>query len=277
MGNLPDKSICQTYAARDQHSFDFLVCEGGRGWSATHSIGPFGVMMVFGHFLLSWLITGMVEILETLSLTLFKSYVIFHTNDAELETKAGSLLGDWLFNDLFGILLALFLLHGLGASGLISSWLFQKKRPPVGYRVKLVFATALILLPNLAPSWIIPSGCDDMVSQPCANTGLILNVGLQSAVILFFWGFLFRFPDDYRYQWKPHNMTDRKIHFYFGFWLAFVLLVGLQNAQPYIPLWNGSTVSEWTQVWLAEIIWGLAVLMIIYILKLHKEPQDRRT
>lgn len=274
MGNLPDKSICQDFSRRDQHSFDFLICEGGRGWSATHTMAPFTVMMLTGHFLLSWLIVGVIEIAETFMLTFFKDYVLFHTNDAELETKAGSLIGDWLVNDLLGILMALLLLRGLLAPGLLRSWMYAKKRPPFWYCVKLIVVAFFLVIPCIFPSWILPPECDLEVRQECTNAGLILEVTWESLVIVLLWAYFFRRPDDYRYLWKPHSMSDRKINYLFGFFLFFILFIGLQNAQPFWPLFRDNFGAEWIQVWIAEAIWALIVFLVLYIIEGYRDRPE---
>jgi hypothetical protein len=265
MGNLPDKSICQTYNLRDQHGWDFLVCEGIPGWSATHVITPFGLMMLTNNFLLSYLIAGFVEIFETLALLLFHSYLIFNTPDADIETKAGSLIGDWLLNDLFGVFAAYVLLSLLSAPGLLDAWIHRGKTLPWQYKVKLFFSAAVVLGVSELTTIVIPANCRELVDQPCINLGLILFVTAQSLAILVFWTYLFRRPDDYKYLWKPNGMSDRRINFYFGFWIALIVLVGLQNMQPFIPLIDAlKPMAEFAQVWLAVLLWFLVVIPVLW-------------
>lgn len=294
---LPDRSICQTFALRDQHSWDFLVCEGQRGWSATHVIMPFALMILSGNFLLSFLIAGAVEIFEALALTAVGSYIVFHTNDAELETKAGSLLGDWLINDLLGVLLAFILLRALQMPGLLRivldrwKWWPQAMAPQQkalsefrfsehkGITAVIAIWTAAFLATGIMPTFILPSDCDQYVEQNCINAGLMLMVATQVCLIIAGWFVWMRLKVFRLHFWARYGLARKtyrwRIHVLFAAWLAFVILVGLQNAQPYIPLFIAPVIGEWAQVWTFAGIWLVLTLAVIYGLRVREQNVQR--
>lgn len=87
--------VCLNYASRCQTSWDFVICESSKGWASPHMSMPFVSTFFFG-WKIAWLIQGLFEIFEATVLTLFGDYIVFQTADAERETLAGSLIGDWV-------------------------------------------------------------------------------------------------------------------------------------------------------------------------------------
>ena len=99
---------CANYTLRDQTSWDFVLCEGNKGWPSAHVTLPFITTLLLGNPLLAFLIQGTFEIFEAIVLLLFKDFIIFDTLDVERETLLGSVGGDWFINGGLGVLAAYF-------------------------------------------------------------------------------------------------------------------------------------------------------------------------
>lgn len=103
-------SVCQKYALRDQTSWDFVLCEGNKGWPSAHTELPFLATLITGSPLFAFLMQGVFEIFEVTVLLVFNNFIVFDTLEAELETLAGSVFGDWLINGGLGVLAAYLLM-----------------------------------------------------------------------------------------------------------------------------------------------------------------------
>lgn len=257
--DLPSREICLNYSLRDAHSWDFLVCEGQPGWSATHVIVCFTIMLYVGNFLHAYLFDGFIEIFEAIVLTAFKRYLFFRTSDAQLETLAGSIVGDWLINDLLGTLMALLILRLWRLPSMTEH--LKRTDLPRSVRYKWYAWGTIVLSANLLTSVTWEQDCDLYYPRNCANVGLIASIVIQTILIAAGgFGFLATKADK-KYVWQPAGVSDFARMSFFGFWLLLVVLVGMQNAQPYIPLWFVPQIGEWSQVWLASLIWIAALLL----------------
>lgn len=256
--DLPTREICLNYSLRDPHGWDFLVCEGQPGWSATHVITCFTIMLYVGSFVPAYLFDGLIEIFEAFVLTVFKRYLFFRTSDSQLETLAGSLIGDWLLNDLLGTLLALLMLRVWRLPAVTAH--LHNRALPRRLRYKWYAWGTVVLCVNLLTSVTWDSDCDLHYPRDCINVGLMASLAIQTVLLLAGgFGFLAT-KEDKKYVWRPAGVNNFTRQSFFAFWTLLVLLVGLQNAQPYVPLWFFPQIGEWSQVWLASAVWTLLFL-----------------
>jgi len=113
---------CLPYMDRFQYSLDFLCCETGSGWVAAHSMNPLGVSVFFGSFMTALAVAFWFEAFEVGVLTLFTSFIIFETRELELETWAGSILGDALIQGSIGAFLGYLLRTVFDVPGPLEAW-----------------------------------------------------------------------------------------------------------------------------------------------------------
>lgn len=270
-----DRNVCLNISLRQPRSFDFLACEGYHGWSATHEMFPFVLMIFFNDIPMAWIFSGFVEIFEILRPALFGDQALFDANPTNYETHAGAIIGDWLFNDLFGILSAALLIRLLGIPGLMDPWykhtwpVPNSQRPrmfaKMWWKIHGLFLVFLFL--NIAPSWVTPEGCDLHVPYDCLNIGLIISVCGQLLVIALGGIWFLRTRDEKRDLWGPRGVSRTWLNAYFVFWFLFIFLVGAQNAQWIVPIWFIPTIGEFAQVWLATAFWIMLVLIYYAITK----------
>lgn len=264
-----DRSICLDITQRQPYSFDFLACEGFNGWSAAHVMTPFVVMLFFGNFPLAWLAAGLVEIAEALRPTLFGLGAMSSNPAGEFETLAGSILGDWAMNDLLGILAAHTLLHLFSLPSLFSgiykcSSSHRGRSMPRArmwsvhwWKQHIIFLVFMGI--NVLPAWVYPKGCNPTIPGACINAGLMLSVGLQLILIVLCAVWFMRSYSDEKYLWLNDSVSLGQRRFLFVAWFIFILAVGLQNAQPYVPLWFVPLFAEFAQVWLFALIWLVTI------------------
>lgn len=267
-----DRSVCLDITQRQPYSFDFLACEGYNGWSATHVMAPFMVMLFFGNFSLAWVAAGLVEIAEALRPSLFGLGNMSKNPAAEFETLAGSILGDWAMNDLLGILAAYTLLTLFELPSLFSGiYLCGRPSKLAGVSRARVWSAHwwkqhvifLVLIGvNILPAWVYPQGCNPTIPGDCINAGLMLSVGLQLLLIVLCGTWLMRTRSDDKYLWGRGAISRTKQRIFFSAWFLFILMVGLQNAQPYMPLWFIPLFAEFAQVWLFAIAWLICVVVL---------------
>jgi hypothetical protein len=265
-----DRSVCLDISLRQARSLDFLACEGYHGWPAVHEMFPFVLMLFLNDIPLAWVLSGIVEILEIIGPSLFGIQGVFFTNPSNYETHAGSILGDWLINDLSGILCAALLMRLLGVPGLTEPWyrnratyagkMYPKRFHSYWWKIHGLFAT--LILSNTAACWVTPPDCDMQIPYACINIGLIINVTIQLILVALMGYWWLRTDSDYKYLWKPVGISDRTLNAFFVLWFLFILMVGLQNAQPFMPIWFIPLIGEWAQVWLAVAVW--IVIVVVY-------------
>lgn len=280
-----DRSVCLNIVQRQPYGFDFLACEGFHGWSATHVIAPFMVMMFLGDFPLAWIACGLVEIAEALRPSVFGSGTLSGNAANEFETLAGAILGDWAMNDLLGVFCAFVLLRLFALPGLLSG-IYSCGRTAAMHRApKATFRTAywwkqhmialIFLGANVLPAWVVPSTCNPTLVGDCINAGLMLSIYLQVTLTILCAVWFMQTSDDKRYLWKPARVAGKKLAILFGVWATFTLVVGIQNAQPYMPLWFVPLFAEFAQVWLAASIVLVGILFIFLLTRRHlKDTQE---
>lgn len=273
--DLPTREICLNYSLRDPHGWDFLVCEGQPGWSATHVLTCFTIMLFVNSFAHAYLFDGFIEIFEAFVLTAFKRYLFFRTSDPQLETLAGSLVGDWLFNDLIGTLLALLILR-LWRLPALTAHLWTRGLPR-RLRYKWYAWGTAVLCANVLTSVTWDVECDLHYPNQCLSIGLVASLLLQ-VILISAGGFGFLvMAEDKKYLWRPAGVKRFTRQSFFGFWILLVLLVGLQNAQPWVPLWFIPQIGEWSQVWLACAVWTLLLLTYHLVYHSRLDGQAKKT
>lgn len=102
---------CLNYTLRDQTSWDFTLCEGNKGWASAHMTLPFLTVLILGSVGDALLVQGFFEVFEAALLTFLGNYIIFETKPIELETLAGSVLGDFGIQGVIGALAGFLLIR----------------------------------------------------------------------------------------------------------------------------------------------------------------------
>ena len=264
-GIQADRTFCLTYEAREAYSLDFLLCEGYNGWAATHMMSFFTLMLFIGNIAPTWIAAALLETFEALIITTFGAHWLMahgYTSALSLETLAGSIIGDWMINDLFGILAAWFLLRTLDVPGLLSPWFQSSHRqaldlPPIWKSTlwwKQAGVAILLMAMFILPVWVYPTGCDQHIPYDCWNVGLIANAIITLIIIAVCAGWFMRSDDHQRHFWRGHRVSARRRNAFFFFWAFYVLLVSFQNIHPAV-LWFVPLIAEWAQCWLAGLVW----------------------
>jgi hypothetical protein len=304
-----DRTICHHFRQRDPASLDFLACEGGSGWPATHTMVPFAVMLFLGNFAFAWLGAGLIEIAEALGLTLMGAAALGRVKSEALETWAGSVIGDWAMNDLFGVLAAYIFLRLYSYPGLLRPWYHLSILRPCGTRTlskeeqsqgktnpedgsevtfehdidlkerwpracglywwKQHLAAFLYIIVGFLPSFVLPEDCDVFRPNACYNVGVMISTVWQLILIICFATFWMRTKRDERYLWRPAGLSRRQVNIFFLLWALFVVMVGMQAWQPFMPLWFIPRMAEWSQVWLFTWLW----VLIIFIMRFTCWPR----
>lgn len=249
--------VCPFYEQREQASWDFLVCEVSKGWPAVHVTLPFLVYLFVGDFLTAWAAAGLGELFEITMLLLFREFVLFETTDLELETLAGSLVGDWLINGTLGVLTGFLLARLLRAPPWIPRWPDTHTPPPRAWWRAWVCTVAFLVAfvaVNFAVGWVVPAGCLAADPATCHNVGLLLATALHGALLALLFA-------THRSPWVWHGYTRRQQAVLVALAFAFECWVHLQNAQPWIPFWLGP-LSGFLQVWVAAAVWLLPLLLV---------------
>lgn len=241
--------VCPDYGAREQLGWDFLVCEVNKGWPAVHVTLPLVVYLFLGDLLAAWTLAGVGELLEISAVLLAGSFVLFSTEEVELETLAGSLVGDWLLNGTLGVLLGWALARVLRVPPLLPAWPHpERRRPNAWWRAwawSLLLLTGFVLS-NLAVGWVTPPGCLSPDPAACQHVGLLLATALHLAL-------LFAVYLTVRSPWVWHGYHRRRQALFLLLVAALEVWIHLQNAQPWVPLWLGPT-GGFMQVWLAVLV-----------------------
>jgi len=233
--------LCLPYSKRIQYSYDFLCCEDGNGWVAAHILNPLAAYMFFGDYVTAWFIAFVFEAFEVQVLLSFGGFVVFETNDLELESWAGSVIGDAFIQGGLGVFLAYLLVRVTNFQPMFSNW----SRMPGWLRLKYfimwaAYACSFITLRSFGPTF---------------NWGLAIALALQSAMLLFIFPNITASKADLRYVWfKDQSLSARNRTFII--WWLIDLFIGFQSIGfQYLP-------NDWFQTWLASVVVGLCLLML---------------
>lgn len=158
---------CLPYSDRFQYSLDFLCCEQGNGWPAAHILNPLGVGIFFGSFATTLAVAFWFEAFEIGVLTFFTSFIIFDTTEIELETWAGSVLGDALVQGSIGAGLGALMLCAFRMPGMFDRWRLMSGWLRLKYALLwLAYGSTFI-----APTFVSDDGE--------RNYGLAIAIGVQ--------------------------------------------------------------------------------------------------
>lgn len=95
----------------------WLCCEDDSGWVAAHILHPMAIALFSGSPSLTVIAYFYFEALEANAITLFRTFVFVPADPANLETLAGSLIGDAQLNGSYGLLLAVAVAQFVGWHG----------------------------------------------------------------------------------------------------------------------------------------------------------------
>lgn len=184
----PPKGQTGPRSDRDQ---SWLCVEGVHGWPAVHSIAPMNVQVYTGDFKLSTLSGFVWEAYEIILQSFIdKLPLVDSSHEDQLESTAGSLIGDATITDMFGVLLGVSINELSGFSGFYSLYPYMRDAKVCAkYTVITIVGVAFSLM----------SGAH----SPNVNYGLMLNALFQCVYILAIVPFLMDANDiaeEYRHQ-----------------------------------------------------------------------------
>jgi hypothetical protein len=262
---------CLNYTLREQVSWDFVVCEGEKGWAAAHITLPLITYVFIQHFWATWCMPGLFEVFETMMLLMFQHYVVF-AGVGPGETVAGSLIGDWLINGTVGVLLGMLLVRALRLPRLLPRVVDHPHVDPVlvrAMRWRYFCFWVLFAITNLPVGWVIPVDCKRHVPFNCTNSGLMLSTAVQAWLLYC----LHRLHRDDALVWAaragPRGYAAQRWALA-TVWLV-IFTINLQNFQPLVPHYLGVG-SGFTQPWLASALW----LLLLGAAALHDGGGDAR-
>ena len=183
---------CLPYMSRFQYSLDFFCCETGSGWVAAHVLNPLGVSFFFGSFSTALAVAFWFEAFEIGTLTLFTSFIIFETSELELETWAGSVIGDALIQGSLGALLGYMLRTAFRVPGPFEAW------PMMSGWLRFKYVLLWILY---SASFILLS----FVGDEGQNWGLFIAIGVQAVLLLVVFPFTTRSSLDQAVVWQTRT------------------------------------------------------------------------
>lgn len=194
---------CLPYSSRFQYSLDFFCCETGSGWVAAHSLNPLGVAFFFGSFSTALAVAFWFEAFEVGVLTLFTSFIIFETRELELETWAGSILGDALIQGGLGAFLGTLLLWAYDITGPLRSWAFMNNWLRVKYLALWIFyASSFIPL--------------TFVGENGEHWGLFIAIGIHAVYLFGILPFSTRSRSDNLLVWQRRKYEYKTVKFRSG-------------------------------------------------------------
>lgn len=257
-----DRAVeCGADVCRDQHSMDFLCCEGG-AFLPSHFLNPMLGYMFVGDAQLALLGVLFSEVVEHTLATLspgFRAYVFGGENG---ETLAGALFGDALLSGGAGIYAGFLIMRTFGVAALSSTPARASAVGRVGRRrVYVVTYTLFGLATAFLPMWEAEDG------------GVRYGLALYGVAVLgllwggFYWRFG-RLPSDDALVWTrgdgtvvPRSARARM----FGAASALVVLAVVPHvwgpaAQPLF------SVNEWF-MFLAVVGPGVAVLSVVAVVR----------
>ena len=277
-----DRTVsCIPYQARDQHSLDFLCCEDANGWTAAHVIAPMGVGIWFGNPVLAVAVAFWFEGFEAFMLTVFRSYIIFTTSDIDLETLAGSIIGDALIQGSIGAILSYLLLMAFDIPGPMRSWYLMS-----GW-MRFKYVVLLLLY------WFAFGALN--IVRPDINTGIFIVIGIHGVLLLLVFPLATKSNLDNAGVWQRRKISYRTMAVGDGIsrvmkditatsipelerwrlfvaWFAVNLLICLQTTGISSLNWAA---NDWYQVWVAALLIAL-VLTVIYALRVKETRTPRK-
>jgi len=189
---------CLPYSSRFQYSLDFLCCETGSGWVAAHVLNPLGVSFFFGSFATALAVAFWFEAFEIGVLTLFTSFIIFDTRELELETWAGSVLGDALIQGGLGALLGYLLRWAWDVPGPFEAWSLMGGWLRAKYiGLWLLYAASFILL--------------TFVGENGEHWGMFGALGIQALLLFVVFPFSTRSRTDNAIVWQRRSYKYKTI------------------------------------------------------------------
>lgn len=300
--NASYEETCLTYAAREQASWDFVICEANKGWPAAHITLPLMTYVFIQDFWMAWCLPGLFEAFEVATLVFFGDFIIFDTLDVERETLAGALLGDWIINGTLGIIIGMLLVRAIQLPPFIPwkrlesiSDSFSVTQPHIVHGLMMKWRYwgmwFLFVLNNVLIGWVLPADCLDHVPRDCTNIGLILST-IGQAILLMMLHYLHRddpliwFPSPSSSSSPPVTSPTYRARQQWPLVLLWFIIatIHLQNAQPYIPYYLGIA-SGFIQPWFVSLLWILLLGMacmhdyaegILHWLDLHGRQPIRR-
>jgi len=250
---------CGDYCARNQLSVDFLCCEDGTGWVAAHVLNPLLFYMFWQDAVWTALVVLLFEVMEIAFLTLAGGFVIFPTTPTELETWAGSLLGDGLLQGGTGLLFGILITYTWSMPPLVSSVALARATPGgSARRARYIFFWAFQTAFFLALPWTN--------AEDTARYGLYLCSGVHVVLVAFLYPrlLLADWPVDGQMLWRgARNRTVPKGGFYA--WAVVIVALTLSTAG-----WR-YLANDWFQVWLTS-----AVLLVVYSVQAVSVAARRR-
>ena len=239
---------CGDYCARNQLSFDFLCCEDGTGWVAAHILNPLLFYMFWQDAAWTALVVLLFEVLEVTFVVLAGGFVIFPTTATELETWAGSLLGDGLAQGGLGLLLGVLIAYTFRMPPLVSTLARVRAAGPGarGRRARYIAYWALQTTLFLLLPWTNAADTVRYGLYACAGVQLLLLLLLYPRLLFNDW------PLDGRLLWGP--AADPALggagvpRGGFWAWALCVAALSLSTAG-----WQ-YLANDWFQVWLTAAV-----------------------
>lgn len=269
---------CLPYGNRFQYSLDFLCCEQYSGWVAAHVTNPLGVSFFLDSFALGLAVAFWFEAFEITVLTLFTSFIIFETRELELETWAGSVLGDALIQGALGSLLGFLLRWAFDVTGPLRNWRLMSGWLRVKYIAFWVLYSASFILLTF-------------VGDNGVNYGLFAATGVQALLLLLVFPLGTQSAADEAIVWQQRDYRYKRVTTRTGAvvevldsvvtrrvprarrWALFVawfLINATLAAQSTgLPLWFANT---WYQVWLAT---GFIIVALVAIGLIRRQKPVR--
>lgn len=254
------QASCFPYWARDQASLDFLCCEDA-GWVGAHVLNPAAIILFFGwsesdgtgtlaRFMPAVIVAFWFEVLEIVLLIVFKNFIFTTTAETDLETLAGSVLGDAFINGTLGAIIGYQICTYVDYVPPFRRWRHMANN---WHRAKYVF---LFLLFELCfallsvSNWFAPY--------------VFLMVGAVAIVLLAVWIPFTSYDVDIKLVWRgARGVIARNEAFYLYIMVA--IFIYIQNCGlEYMA-------NDWYQVWFAS----LAVIFILGLMNKTKNYQQQ--
>lgn len=236
-----DKHVsCFPYSDRDQASLDFLCCEDA-GWVGAHVINPMAIALFFG-WKAAIIFAFWFEVLEALLLIFFKNFIFTTTAETDLETLAGSVVGDAFINGSLGAAIGYLICEYTGHVPPFQRWLNMVDN---WHRFKYVM---LFLLFEL---------CFALLSLSNWAAPLVFVAVIAVGIDLFaIYVPLTNYPADVKFVWRGERGVYAR-NLAFSMYVLIAIFIYLNNC----GIEYGA--NDWYQVWFAclIVIFGLKLLI----------------
>ena len=238
---------CVPYQARYHYSFDWLCCEDFV-WPASHTTSVLAVYLFVPSIIAALFASLAWELFEIFLLSVFGGFLFFRTNEMQLETLGGSLLGDVLSAGAIGLLISVMLSYVTNFGGFfrnfydMSNWM----------RFKYGMLAVAVGLP------LIFSGVLTPTDQSIAG-GLLLQIGIYAVVLLVIVPLSTATAQDKKLVWRTAEAWNKRWYL-FGGWFLIIAVLNVQVANLYSYLAN-----NYYQIWVADaaIIFILLIFVIV--------------